>query len=752
MKPININVAESIIDPFWDPEISSFNMWKVEKENANSISVEQTWCTVSFMWMNCPINKKALSLSREYINLSVKNVDRLIISAALTNGTYMSVIVLNGKVKIKKDFTGIDDKKHEYEVDIFDFSNITELKINITSKNSEDNSGWFNWIGLSDSNLLKEHLDSGSLNEDSWDKHLKPINFEPSFEPSYGILLDNDDIEVLRNMTSNLVAGENPLNKIRSYSRLNDPESHINKYVNFLHDTRYNRERDENNYLLKKGENAAVAGIIQKDPVLLRLASRYALTLASCDKWDDGFLCDFQTSSFNHRCFVQSLCLYECAFILDIAGEFFTDAGRDLILRKMAEEGIGSINFNTWKYEYIFHCNQMAWFSPGRMYGYAVLLRHYPRIEPYMEIAFNDVIENINNTIEADGGYLEGPGYFSCIGRDALLSLYIYASVKNISIKELIPSVMQKTIDFGEVLESTDKMVNLIPICDSSLRTKASFINLYKVHLAFMAYFFPNSVWPDIFYKHIDNFGLGDNPLSWLFYNKVQRKSTYKRRAFLKLSITGHVASYRKGKKGISKILVVGNKAGADHTHMDKGSFVYEYGGETFLMDPGICSYDNPISWDLKSPERHNMLIPMGRTELSKPKNPLMCDVIPEAYGDEESFTARTNLSETWVDSFERWVRTIDSPNSETVIIKDEYILRQGEGVQMVLNSPLEISKTSKFVFITGKNTRLEIEIPDDCSTEIDKLKHPVTKHNRLKIIKKGTKGKICIKMVMKVI
>ena len=267
-----------------------------------------------------------------------------------------------------------------------------------------------------------------------------------------------------------------------------------------------------------------------------------------------------------------------------------------------------------------------------------------------------------------------------------------------------------------------------------------------------MAYFFPNSVWPDIFYKHIDNFGLGDNPLSWLFYSKVQRKSTYKRRAFLKLSITGHVASYRNGKNGISKILVVGNKAGADHTHMDKGSFVYEYGGETFLMDPGICSYDNPISWDLKSPERHNMLIPMGRAELSKPQNPLMCDVIPEAYGDEESFTARTDLSETWVDSFKRWVRTIDSPNSETVIIKDEYILKQGEGVQMVLNSPLEISKNSKFVFITGKNNRLEIEIPDDCSTEIEKLKHPITKHNRLKIIKEGTKGKICIKMVMKII
>lgn len=750
MKPIHINAAESIIEPFWDPEISTLDQWTIKKEKAERIFVEQTWCMVSFKWTEASKNSKALSFSRKYKNLSVIDSDTLIISSALTNGVLLNINISDGNEDISYVFKCTDDKKHEIQIDISNIDKITKIKIDIGSVSSTSGSGWFNWIGLADSSLLEQLLYSGAIEEDTWQKHLKPVDYKPTYKPSYGILMDDEDIEVLRKMTADIEDDANPLNDFRSNANLSNPEMHKNDFVNFLSDCRYNRERDEGNLILKKGENAAVAGIIQKDPVLLRLAARYALVIASCTNWDDGFICDFQTSSFNHRCFVQSLCLYECALILDLAGEFFTDVGRDYVLRKMAEEGSGVINFNTWKYEYIFHCNQMSWFSPGRMYGYAVLLQHYPRIEPYMDIALNDVIENINNTIEEDGGYLEGPGYFSCVGRDALSALYIYARTKKIDIEELIPSVLQKTADFGEVLESTDQLKDFVQICDSGLRIKSAFINRYKVHLAFMAFFLPNSVWPEIFQKHIDNYGLGNNPLAWLLYNKMQRNSKKKRRALIRLNITGHVSSLRKGIAGDTKILVIGNKAGAGHTHYDKGSFVYEYGGETFLMDPGICSYDNPISWELKFPDRHNMLIPIGGTEITSPENPLMCDVIPIALGNDKNFSASIDLSKTWTKGFLKWKREINSPDPETLIVKDEYLLAQGEGVSMNFSSPLDIRADEKYAYIKGEKGLLVIDIPDRCTVKIDSLPHPVMTQNRLQIFKEGKKGEITVNMRMK--
>ena len=104
------------------------------------------------------------------------------------------------------------------------------------------------------------------------------------------------------------------------------PEQMIGDFVNFWGDTRYCRERDYGNTLLGNGPiglaaNAAIAGLLLKDKQLLRLSARFALALAMCGRWDDGMICYFPGSTFEHRCFVQSLCVQEIALALDLAGE-----------------------------------------------------------------------------------------------------------------------------------------------------------------------------------------------------------------------------------------------------------------------------------------------------------------------------------------------------------------------------------------------------------------------------------------------
>lgn len=754
MKPVHINIAESIFEPFWDPEISELNEWVANKMHAQRIMVEQTWCMASFKWFECSHGEPAFCLSREYNNLTIdENSDTMIVSAAMQKGMTINVEIFDGINKFDTEFFCSDGLKHEYKICLENAERVVGIKLTFGSKKSKNGSGWLNWIGVSNKKLLKDYIGlKNNFDEEMWEKQLKPVEYEPEFAATYGILLNNNEIEELRNKVNDTLSEDdetiNIFMKQTFAENFYSPESHINDYVNLLQDTRYSRERDANNYLLKKGENAAIAGIIFKDKKLLRLAARYALSLAACDNWDDGFICDFKTSSFNHRCFVQSLCLYECAFILDIAGEMFTDAGRELVLRKIAEEGIGNVNYNTWKYEYIFHCNQMAWFSPGRMYGYAVLLENYPRVKKYMDIALDDVIENINNTIEDDGGYVEGPTYFSCIGRDALLALYIYARSRNVDFRELMPERLSKTSVFGEVIESTEEFMDFIPICDSGYKIKPSFNELYKIHLAFMAYFFPDSVWPDVYRKHIKNNGLGNNPLVWIFDGGISKKEII-RQPFIKMNTTGYVASLRKTEKGYAKIFIPGNKAGSGHTHCDKGSFVFEYNGEAFLMDPGVCSYDNPLSLELKSPERHNMLIPYGADEIPLPENPLMSDVIPIASGDEKHFRAEIDLTEGWKGWYKHWKRSIISPNVNEINVVDNYIIEKGKGVAMVLNSSLAVDIKSGRAVITGKSGRLIIDIPDECIAEVESLSHPDITHNRLMIYKEGVSGELRISMRM---
>ncbi len=752
MRPIHINSAESIFEPFWDPDISGLGDWTFKKESALKSSIEQTWCTVLFKWKEGVVSEYAFTIKREYQNVSSLNMDTLIISASIQKDTMMDVDVSDGEVVLNSKFVCRDGLKHEYKINIENMDKIRHLSISIGSESSDNGTGWFNWIGLSNKNLLENHIESlAGFDEDTWEKHLKPKEYKPEFKPVYGILLNEKDIETLREKADETggIPASRPYDYTKDCSKDDIPEKYLGEYVNFLIDTRYNRERDKEKYLLKKGEKAAIAGVVNKDPALLRLAARYALVLASCENWEDSFISNFKTSSYDHRCFVASLCLYECAIVLDIAGEMFTDAGKNLILKKMAKEGIGTVNFNTWRYEYIFHCNQMAWFSPGRIYAYAVLLRNFPRVDRYLDIAIDDVIENLNNTIESDGGYTEGPGYFSCVGRDSLLVLYMYSRLKNIDIEKLLPPVLKKTVTFGEVIESTDEKLDFIPICDSSVKVKSSFSDMYKVHLILMAYFFPDSVWPDVYRKHVKNNGMGDSPIIRILDDKIKKKDI-KRRNFILMEVTGHAISYRKTSNGYSKIFVLGNKAGAGHTHMDKGSFVYEYEGETFLMDPGICSYDDPISLELKAPDRHNMLVPYGSDKTPYPENPLMKDLIPEASGDNVSFNATMDLSPGWKGWYKEWIRQIKSTGPGEIEIIDKYYIEKGEGVSFMLNTSLDISPFGdSAVKIEGKYGTLSVEIPKECTYKIEELNNPKTRHYRLAIYKIGRKGILNIKMHM---
>jgi hypothetical protein len=391
----------------------------------------------------------------------------------------------------------------------------------------------------------------------------------------------------------------------------------------------------------------------------------------------------------------------------------------------------------------------MAWFSPGRMYAYAVLSKNYPRVKPYMDMALDDVIENINNTIEKDGGYEEGPGYFSCVGRDAAQALYIYARASGKKLESLVPEVLAKSTTFAELTESTDETRDYISICDAGYKVKPSFMEEYKLHITFMAYLFPESVWPDILKKHIRIYGEGSNPLICVLRGKMTNTG-YERRNFIKMDVIGHTSSYRKTKHGHSKIMTIGNKKRAGHNHSDKGSFIYEFEGETFIMDPGMCSYGNAVSLEMKTANWHNMLIPLSEDDMPAPENPLNSDIIPEARGDEKSYWSKTDLSPGWDEWYKEWVREIDSPEPDKIRICDSYELKKGEGVELLLNSPYEIKVEGGRAYIKGKRNTLVIELPEGCGFQVDKMPNPDISHYRLSIASKTKKGIMEVSMGMK--
>jgi len=653
MKAIVINEAEAILDPFWDPSLSELDQWTIEPGADCGLRVYQNWCWVAFEWARRPAGALPLRMSRP-CGVDCGDYDALVLSVMAPPQAVVRLLAETDRGPRRLDAPPAGAKKRELALELNGATRLERVTVEIEAGADGIASGWFNWLGLQHSGRLAHKLAAQTAWDARWEKHLKDESFEPAFVPAYGLVQNAGELAALRERHAKLTADGSPSPFVAAAELASRvaPESLIHDFVNFWGDSRYNRERDHAKFILNHGLNAAIAGHLLKDKRLLRLAARYAMSIGMCGNWDDGFICRFPGGPFEHRCFVQSLCAYEVAAILDLAGEYFTDVGREFLLRRLAEEAIGTIQFNTWKHDYIFGCNQLVWFTPGRMLALAVLHRHWPRVRPYLDIAYQEVCVSLERSILPDGGYGEGPAYFGCVGRDAGLGLYFYSRAVGRPMAEIVPEPMRRCGDFAEALISTDGARDVIAICDGAagwhdftsqaimagLLPRSAWTRMLRKTLA------RNRGWPGNDWSAEAQRSTADAAIAWGLMADLPAVVP-EPRAFAHLPAMGPLTSQRRLGGEWVRLFIQGNKAGAGHTHEDKGSFVLEFAGETFAFDPGSCDYSHPLAEELVHCERHNMLVPYGMPERPHPACPLPHDVKPVGAGDATAFRAEIDAT-----------------------------------------------------------------------------------------------------------
>ena len=407
--PRAFNCAEAVLEVFWDPEISDFNNWDVMSGEKHGLNIFQNWAAVDFSWIKKPESGIGLKMTR-VVNADCSKYNLLIVGMNASNKSIVKIIAETDIGNLVSE-TEASGKESEFKLELKNAKVIKKLTLEIISNDKISASGWLSWIILQNSNKLKDHLAQWENYDNKWEKYIKGNEYKPNFIPQYNIFLDQKELLYLRELHhkySNKSNEESPFikmaNKVKDYI----PENAIKEFaMGDIHII-------GNNYKFEKyGVNAAIAGIILKDENLLRLAARHALSLAVSKYWDYGFTAQFPMSSWELRAFKRSHASEDIAWILDIAGEMFTLAGKHLLLRKISEEGIGPINYTTWKHDNIFSSNQLAFFNTGRMASYLVLEREFKRVKPYTDIALKDSIDNLEIMLLPDGSTYEGPGYLT---------------------------------------------------------------------------------------------------------------------------------------------------------------------------------------------------------------------------------------------------------------------------------------------------------------------------------------------------
>ncbi len=202
---------------------------------------------------------------------------------------------------------------------------------------------------------------------------LQPEEFEPAFRSTHELMISHAELDAVRKQVAADPDIARELRAVASLAARVRPESLIGENVNFWNTNMLRRERDVGKMITQHGSNAAQAGLLLRDKSLCRLAARFALSLACCEHWEDVFFAHTAGSAWDQRGFIASIATWDCAMVLDLCGEWFTPVGREVILKRLAIDGQGAMNQAPWKWEYMFHTNQLAWISPARLYGLLVL-------------------------------------------------------------------------------------------------------------------------------------------------------------------------------------------------------------------------------------------------------------------------------------------------------------------------------------------------------------------------------------------
>lgn len=704
-KPVPINMAEAIIEPFWIPELSGLGKWTVDPGTAHGLRITQNWSAVDFEWAAKPEAGPALRMRRD-VHVDCSGYDRLLMRLAPPRGciTRVTVTTEQGPRMFVSDPANAN--RAEYELDLQGAQRIDTITLELEAGAEGNAAGWLRWIGLQSSERLAQYFDRWDYSGIQWDAYLQAADAPLRFEPRYGIFLTADELNELRvdHERGMQEAGDSQYARRIAAARSYEPEKGIHEFVESGGRTSaHSRVRDEFQPRLEGSPDLAIAGLVARDAGALRVAARYALSLAMSEHWETGFMSVLPGSAWEDRPFRRSYTAADIAEVLDLAGEVFTDAGRNFLMRRLAEEGVGPINFATWRHEYIFHCNQLAYFNTGRMYAYLVLEREWPRVKPYTDLAYHDAINNLENVIEPDGGSLEGPGYLNPTIRENYNALKHYARARGRDLAELIPHIVTRTANYAAVVASTTDE-DVIACCDSD----ASFRN---DTLSILTELVPNSYWTTLYHKKqmIENKAPSVGPGPAL-------------PAFISLPEIGYMASVRSLGDESVKIFIMGNKADAGHTHEDKGSFVLEFAGQAFAMDLGIGDYGDPIHVTYKHCQRHNMLVPVGITDRAHPLNPLPFNVKPKGEGDERSFDAQIDATPGWNGYYKKWIRSWDSPSPEVLTIRDEYELARSDAVEFYWQTALPVERTEDGVTIHGDKGRVTLSVPQDCTIRLDRL------------------------------
>lgn len=666
---IYFNEAEAMVEAFWDSGDTYSNHFKFDRMKNYDLRGDGEY---KIMWNGVQIYTDGHYFASREIDLDVSDFDTLSLKVCVPEGMH---IIVRAKIdgvlqEVIRCEEAILCKEFEGKIS---GNKITYIEYEFIKVGFIPSPAVLYWLTVANSKRRDEmrKRDNGFKFPDCWEGC---FNDDFEIKPHLCAFIDEEELEELRKkVNSGLVSDafkklEETANKYMDY----EPEKEIGRYfrgnVNFLGRTE--------NEPIKLSSDAmialAIVGLVKKDKKMIKMACRFALSVACCEKWTEGVIGDFPGTTFHHRSFKECDLSLGCAKVLDWAGEALTWHGRNIIYDAIILKGFPRIESDIYTMDYIWTMNQGIVFTTELIESLLVIAKRYPRYEPLIDHYENVLLTMWGNYAKKDGGTSEGPAYWDYSATYVMKVLYFIAKYKKIKLEDYIPEELKATENYAKsVLSTYGDGTTLVPINDT----------VYDLRFAlavstFFAMFSKNKkYWSSILKKSLDGnselFGVDEFIIMAKDIEEVE--GDVEKEGYTFLENTGMVSLARKSSDlGTSALYVqAGHSEMGGHEHEDKGTFIIEADAKRIVSDRGY-RWSNKDALAYSSAKWHNLIFP----ELEKEAHQARCveghhgKFLKSEYKDGR-FECEIDVSPAWEGIFEKNIRRVYSPDANLFVIHD---------------------------------------------------------------------------------
>ncbi len=670
-----VNEAEAVIARFFDPLRKHVELWQRQvKPDRPGNAISGTWHAVQCEWVQGePVRAR---MWRD-VHLDVSGFTHLSLCLQSSSSTTVTVrAVIDGQERAVIDHAVGTDSGQELEGPL-NGARLSRLEIVVEDPAQTPGLATFFWLGLFHDERRRRMRQRVDYYRGGWGDLMLPDGETVERpEPVLGLHFGGEDLDALRRKaaSSTWAPVVEQLREVAHSHLADEPWRGVGATWN---NCTIRDGRGENNDLWISWEAmrlCAFIGLLDNDPVLMRMAVNHALAAAHCDVWHPTFMFSMPGSGCETRAFYEYRTAINAVFAWDWAGSYLTEAGRTLLAQAISIKGLPWCLQTLMRHPYVRSCNQGVFFAYGAIVCQLALAKFWPHGAELLDAAIGALDQTVTTYYADDGGTYEGIGYATGTLAQALAAYAIIARYKGVPIEDVTPAVVSQIPDYITAMLSTQPPYGSIIKTADGGRAGACVIS---ASLGVLCRLSDNPAIPALLA------GLNTQPIRVLYCLGDELNVMFgpdelpgpaaEPPVFSVLDRTGLLCSCRPTPDGPVRIQLIGGPANAGHCHDDRGSFILEAFGEEIAVDRGQMPYSDPRCSTIKAAQYHNVLTPDEPDgAFCRQVNPCPEATIPEGHGDTERVTCRIDATAACGDTTKRWLRAIESPEPKTFAITDE--------------------------------------------------------------------------------